>query len=105
MTRGPHPQGNDGMNSRTLTSKSRNLLTNAGGETTASLARTRAAMCLNRVSRVLVAAAALLFAGLGFAAWISPLDAAAHAGLAANRPSGVITIGADFGGLFVALAM
>ena len=56
------------------------------------------------ISRVVIAFAAALFAGIAVAAWIAPTRVAGYFGLEAIRGAGVISLSADIGGLFAGLA-
>jgi ribonuclease Z len=58
-----------------------------------------------RPGRFVVPGAALLFAGVGLATWISPSHAATRFGLDPDGASGVIALRADLGGLFIGLAV
>jgi hypothetical protein len=60
---------------------------------------------ISRISRVIVALAALFFAGVGLELWVAPERAAHRLGVEAVRESGVATLRADLGGLFVGLAL
>jgi ribonuclease Z len=62
-------------------------------------------MTISRLSRIVVFVAALVFVGVGLAAWISPARVADRFGLEATRAAGVISLRADLGGLFIGLAL
>lgn len=58
-----------------------------------------------RLGRFVVVVAALVFAGVGLATWISPSHAATRFGLDPGGAPGVIALRADVGGLFIGLAV
>jgi ribonuclease Z len=60
---------------------------------------------VNLFSRLLVSTLALLLAGLGLAFWIAPEPTALAFGVDATGDRGLANLAADFGGLFVALAL
>lgn len=60
---------------------------------------------MNTLSRILVSIFALLVAGLGLAFWIAPEPTALAFGVDAAGERGLANLAADFGGLFVALAL
>jgi ribonuclease Z len=60
---------------------------------------------VNTLSRTLVSIFALLVAGLGLAFWIAPEPTALAFGVDAVGDRGLANLAADFGGLFVALAL
>jgi ribonuclease Z len=57
------------------------------------------------MSRAITGLAALLFAGVGLAIWISPMQATGRFGLQPIAPNGLVTMRADLGGLFVGLGI
>ena len=60
---------------------------------------------MRTLSRTITGLAALLFAGIGLAIWISPAEAAARFGLQPTGANGLMTVRADLGGLFLGLAL
>jgi len=62
-------------------------------------------MSISRIGRFVTAIASLLFAGVGLAFWVAPEQAAHRFGLEAVRASGLASLRADLGGLFVGLAL
>ncbi|HEV8579496.1 MAG TPA: MBL fold metallo-hydrolase [Thermoanaerobaculia bacterium] len=62
-------------------------------------------MNASRISRILVALAALLFFAIGLEFWVVPEQAAHHFGVEAIRDGGISALRADLGGLFVGLAL
>ncbi len=62
-------------------------------------------MQLATIARIVVALAALLFAGLGLQFWFAPDQAAQRFGLETISSAGRTALRADFGGLFLGLAL
>ena len=60
---------------------------------------------MRTLSRAIIGLTALLFAGIGFTIWIAPGQAASRLGLHPVDAHGLITVRADFGGLFVGLGI
>jgi ribonuclease Z len=60
---------------------------------------------LARLSRFIVTLAALFFAGLGFAFWFAPQEAAELLGIEAANAAGTTALRADLGGLFLGFAL
>jgi len=60
---------------------------------------------MKNFSRILASVVALIFAGVGLAFWIAPEPTALAFGVGAVRDGALAHLRADFGGLFVALAL
>lgn len=60
---------------------------------------------MSSFSRLVVAAAALLFAGVGVGLWITPGAGALQFGIESVNATGAVSLRADLGGLFIGMAM
>jgi ribonuclease Z len=62
-------------------------------------------MTLSHLSRLLVGLVAVAFAGIGCGFWAAPDQTGALFGIDATSPAALVTLRADFGGLFIGLAL
>jgi ribonuclease Z len=62
-------------------------------------------MITTRISRIVVALASMVFAGVALAIWTAPAQAARMIGLEPFRAAGAAVVGANIGGLFAGLAL